>query len=105
MKEKNPRRAILPVLKGIGSNIKTMTAEWGGTITTQIFDTENGRWRKRTPAELPENDVEQWDRLIQFMSAIRDQADSVIAHAEEQRDRLKAETRAKYAAEADRGSL
>lgn len=83
---KNPRREIVPTLQGMRINIQTMLRAWSGTLATQTLDRQTNRWRKRTTAELPENSVDSWNRLAEFMQAIEDQARGVRLYAERQRD-------------------
>lgn len=91
----DPRRAILPVLRSMSSNVKIMICTWVDPPSTRWYDAGDGtgkHWqiKRRKPADIPaaeyqENQPEEWARLARFMEAIATQALDVATYAKQQR--------------------
>lgn len=82
---RNPRRIAHETIKRMRRNIDVMHSTWGGPRHTANAD---GRWGIAPVDMQPENRIEDWARLAEFMDAVARQAQSVRAYAIDQVERL-----------------
>jgi hypothetical protein len=100
-KPRNPRRVTLSELRKIATWVRYMISDWDQDQTIRDvpvrFTDGYGRsqvhhtGRKRRDDEKIENNVEEWRKLIRWMSGVAAQADLIMTYAQEQIDRLETE--------------
>ncbi len=90
-RQKNPRRVVLFVMRAMVKNTQTMVSTWNVAGTMRgVERQENGSHsRKRRPDEYPENRIEDWERLAEFMAVVERQAQQVGDYAREMALRMK----------------
>lgn len=74
---KGPRRIVADALRALRKDLDAAAAPWTGSFAARIFDESfphGGKWRKRTPAEMPENSTDAWRRLLTYAIVIQRQA-------------------------------
>lgn len=90
-RSKGPRRVIAEAFRRLRADLDSAAFPWTNANASRVFDDgpSGGYWRKRTPAELPENSVGQWDQLAWRMSQIIRQAKSIHEAAMRQAEELR----------------
>lgn len=90
----NPRRETLRVLRGMKSNVSTMISRWDQRMTSVDWEASkqagNTVWHATPEAEKRENSIEEWESLHEYMTAVRNQAESIQRFAAQNIEELRA---------------
>jgi hypothetical protein len=87
---RNPRALVVETLGHMKRSVGWLSSHWAISQTTaDVITDETGRrnhvWRKMRADELPENDPQEWDRLIEQAQALRLTAEELENYAHRQK--------------------
>jgi hypothetical protein len=96
-RKRNPRRVLLPQLRYMKNNLLIMISTWNQSQTSYDWNAPRvfGENLKRIPipdSEKVELKIDEWERLITYMSYVQDQAAHVKDYAARQIEVLKGRT-------------